>query len=209
MMVLLTMECLKGSTSLKNNAHKRAYFAGFAFVAPSAARQGPCANLCGLAKGSSALRWNVGSLKVLLWVWLVGVTALVLFKPPTLEKLSTRRGEAAWWSSKGAFEESILQSSIAETRVDISRLIITLLAMNLLPAMALWRYYAIVEWLEHHHGEIRSLSAALLTLIAVLACWVLASPYMRTSNALNRRCEYRWSICCFGAATHPRRRLLG
>ena len=55
--------------------------------------------------------------------------------PPMLEKLPTRQGEAARWSNKGAFEQSVLQSSIGETRVNKSRLIISLLAINFLPAV--------------------------------------------------------------------------
>jgi hypothetical protein len=108
-------------------------------------------------------------MRVLLWSWIVGVTALVLFMPPMHEKLPTTRGEATRWMSKGAFEQSVLGSSDLETRVGISRLIITLLALNFLPAVALWRYNPILEWLQRHQGGIRSLSAALLAVIAVLA----------------------------------------
>jgi len=88
--------------------------------------------------------------------------------PPMLEKEPTLQGKAIQWRNKGAFEQSVLQSNTVETRVDIFRLIITLLAINLLPAVALWRYNAICDWLQSHQGEIRSLSIALLKLIAVL-----------------------------------------
>jgi hypothetical protein len=63
----------------------------------------------------------------------------------------------------------VLGNSDLERRVDISRLIITLLALNFPPAVALWRYDAILEWLQRYQREIRSLSLALLTFIAVLA----------------------------------------
>ena len=55
-------------------------------------------------------------MRVLLWAWIVGFTALVLFMPPMLEKLPTRRGEATQWMNKGAFEQSVLGSSDLETR---------------------------------------------------------------------------------------------
>jgi hypothetical protein len=108
-------------------------------------------------------------MRVLLWSWIVGVTALVLFMPPMHEKLPTRRGEATQWMSKGAFEQSVLGSSDRQIRVDISRLIITLLALNFLPAMALWRYNPLLEWLQRYQREIRALSVAVLAVIALLA----------------------------------------
>ena len=149
-------------------------------------------------------------MKVLLWAWIVGFSALVLFMSPILEKLPTRRGETTRWSNKGPFEQSVLQSSIAETRVDISRLIITLLAVNFLPAVALWRYNATVEWLQRHHGEIRSLSCCSLN-IDCRAGVARSRPcdIRKRTTHLKRQCEGRWSICRFGEAAHPRLRWLG
>jgi hypothetical protein len=95
-------------------------------------------------------------MRVLLWTWIVGATALVLFMPPMHEKLPTRRGEATQWMSKGALEQSVLGSSDFDTRVDISRLIVTLLALNFLPAVALWRYDAIRDWLQLHRKELNT-----------------------------------------------------
>ena len=108
-------------------------------------------------------------MRELLWAWIVGFTALVLFMPPMLEKLPTRRGEATQWSNKGAFEQSVLQSSVAETRVDISRLIVTLLAINFLPAVALWRYNAIRDWLQRHKSPLVRLGIILVCLMIVVA----------------------------------------
>ena len=107
-------------------------------------------------------------MRVLLWTWIVGATATVLFMPPMHEKLPTRRGEATQWMSKGALEQSVLGSSDLDTRIDISRLIVTLLALNFLPAVALWQYDAIRDWLQLHEGEIRSLSVALTAVIVVV-----------------------------------------
>jgi hypothetical protein len=107
-------------------------------------------------------------MRVLLWTWIVGATALVFFMPPIREKLPPRRGEAAQWMSKGAFEQSVLASSDVDTHVDISRLIVTLLALNFLPAVALWQYDGFVIGYGLHQREIRSLSLALLTLLAVI-----------------------------------------
>ncbi len=93
-------------------------------------------------------------MRVFLWVWIIGFTALVLLMPPMLEKLPIRQGEGARWRNKGAFGQSVLQSSIGETRVDIFRLIISLLAINFLPAVALWQYNEIHEWVQRHNSLI-------------------------------------------------------
>jgi hypothetical protein len=89
-----------------------------------------------------------------------------------LEKLPTRQGEAAHWRNKGVFE-SVLQSSARETRVAISRLIITLLAINFVPAVALWRYEQYAAWFKSHQRQL-NLAARLVT---ILSCCIAAWYY--------------------------------
>jgi hypothetical protein len=119
-------------------------------------------------------------MRVLLWAWIIGFTAFVLYMPPMLEKLPTRQGEAARWSNKGAFEQSVLQSSIGETRVDISRLIISLLAINFLPAVALWRCNAIRDWLQRHESQLVRLGIILVSLMIVV---VLISVVLQLASS--------------------------
>ena len=126
-------------------------------------------------------------MRVFLWAWIIGLTALVLFMPPMLEKLPTRQGEAARWRNKGAFEQSVLQSSIGETRVDISRLIISLLAINFLPAVALWRYNEIREWLQRHKSEIDTTIVRLgVILVCVIVIVVLIVVVQQAQRSLSR-----------------------
>jgi hypothetical protein len=76
-------------------------------------------------------------MRALLWAWVVGTTALLLFMPPMLEKQRSRQGEPVRWENTGPFEQSVFGISIHETRVDIPRLIVAILAINFLPAVAL------------------------------------------------------------------------
>ena len=128
-------------------------------------------------------------MRALLWAWIIGFTALVLYMPPMLEKLPTRQGETVRWRNKGAFEQSVLQSSIHETRVDISRLIVSLLAINFLPAVALWRYNEIREWLQRHKSEIDTtfvrlaVFAVSMMVIAVLIGLVLLAQRSSSGGA--------------------------
>jgi hypothetical protein len=123
-------------------------------------------------------------MRELLWAWIVGFTALVLFMPPMLEKQRTLQGEAVQWSNKSAFERSVLGNSWdRETRVDISRLIITLLAINFVPAVALWRYNAIREWLQCHKSELERLGVFLVSMMVVIVLKESASRFMRDRSA--------------------------
>jgi len=88
--------------------------------------------------------------------------------PPMHEKLPTRRGEATQWMSKGAFEQSVLGSSDRQIRVDISRLIITLLALNFLSAVALWHYDTIRDWLQLHQKDLNTTVVWLSRAITIL-----------------------------------------
>jgi hypothetical protein len=97
-------------------------------------------------------------MRALLWVWIVGTTTLLFFMPPVVEG----------GMSKGAFERSVLESSFYETRIDISRLIITLLAINFLPAVALWRYDQLCEWLRRHKRKIVVVACVLACVLGVL-----------------------------------------
>ena len=108
-------------------------------------------------------------MRAFLWAWIIGFTALILFMPPMLEKQPTVRGEAVHWISKGAFGQSVLGSSVSETRVDVSRFIISLLAINFLPAVALWRYNEIREWLQRHKSELDTFAR----LGVFLACMIV------------------------------------
>jgi hypothetical protein len=86
--------------------------------------------------------------------------------PPMDEKLRTRRGEATQWMSKGAFERSVLGSSDRRVRVDIARLVMTLLALNFLPAVALWHYDTIRDWL--HQKDLNTTVVRLSRAITIL-----------------------------------------
>ncbi len=122
-------------------------------------------------------------MRELLWIWIVGLTALALFMPPTLEKLPTRPGEAVQWRNKGAFEQPVLQSSTRETRLDISRLIITLLAINFLPAVALWRYNEIREWLQRHKSELDTFVRLVVFLVSMIVVVVLIGIILQAQRA--------------------------
>ncbi len=71
-----------------------------------------------------------------------------------LEKQRSRQGEPVRWENTGPFEQSVFGISIHETRIDIPRLIVAILAINFLPAVALWRYDQLCEWLRGHKGKI-------------------------------------------------------
>ena len=125
-------------------------------------------------------------MRVFLWAWIVGFTTLILFMPPMLEKLPTLRGEASQWVTKGAFERSVLQSSTDETQIDISRLVTTLLAINFLPAVALWRYNQIREWLRRHEKKVVIFTCVLLLLFLLMigsAIYKQARPFQTSSGS--------------------------
>ena len=85
--------------------------------------------------------------------------------------------------NKGAFEQSVLVSSDYETRVDIPRLIITLLAINFLPAVALWRYDQLCEWLRRHKRKIIVFAYAFACVLGVFFLVVVGGTIMAYTRA--------------------------
>jgi hypothetical protein len=63
-------------------------------------------------------------MRTLLWTWLVGMTALLLFFPPMMEKERPVTDKPVEWSNVQPFRRSIFDYSFQETRVDIPRLVV-------------------------------------------------------------------------------------
>ena len=75
-----------------------------------------------------------------------------------MEKVRLVPGQEARWRNVPSFTNSVFSSSylsrIDETRVDFPRLFAALLAINFLPAVALWCYDAIRDWLRRHKRKV-------------------------------------------------------
>jgi hypothetical protein len=100
----------------------------------------------------------------------------LFFTPPVLEKhYFTAGGDRGYWVSKGALEHTIFEGSFRERRVDVSRLIITLLAINFLPAVVLWQYDQVREWLRRHKKKTVVFGYVLACVIGVLFILVVGS----------------------------------
>jgi hypothetical protein len=95
---------------------------------------------------------------------------------------------------QGAFEQSVLGRSDRQIRVDIPRLVITLLALNFLPAVALWHYDTIRDWLERHKKDFDTsdlwLSRAIIILLGgtmLIAGLAISLQAWRASSGTNQR----------------------
>ena len=68
---------------------------------------------------------------------------------------------------RASLSHSVFSDSIRGTRVDLPRLIVAFLAINFLPALALWRYNAIHEWLQRNRKKV-IIFACLLVILFLL-----------------------------------------
>ena len=90
-------------------------------------------------------------MRSLCWVWMVGLTILILFNAPVSV---TRQADKSHpqvtrieWIGPFGVPSYLPSGSVTRSSIDFSRLIAALLAVNLLPAVILWRSEVIGEWL--------------------------------------------------------------
>jgi hypothetical protein len=106
-------------------------------------------------------------------VGVVGLTALLFLNPPMMEKVRLVPGQEPRWRNVPSFTNSVFSSSylsrIEETRVDFPRLFAALLAINFLPAVALWCYEAIRDWLRRHQRKVVMVACMLVLLFLLMA----------------------------------------
>jgi hypothetical protein len=75
-------------------------------------------------------------MRALLWTWIVGMTALLLFFPPMMEKERPVTDKPVVWSNVQPLRRSIFDDSFQETHIRIPRLIAAILAPLLAPLLA-------------------------------------------------------------------------
>ena len=108
------------------------------------------------------------SMRTVCWIWIVASTTVVLFWAPVSVTRDYRSGShvtSIEWI--GPFGEPFRSLSVTKSSIDFSRLIVVLLAANLLPAVILWRSEAIGEWLQRHKRKV-IISACVLVILFLL-----------------------------------------
>ena len=93
------------------------------------------------------------NLRVLCWAWIVLSTIVILFHAPvsvarkSYGKPGVQATSVEWI---GPFKEPFNKpsASVIRSSIDFSRLVVAILAANLLPAVLLWQHDQVVEWLK-------------------------------------------------------------
>jgi hypothetical protein len=137
------------------------------------------------------------------WVWIVVSTTLILFWSPVAvtRQADKSRPQVTRIEWIGPFGEPLEpRSNITKTSIDFSRMIAALLAANFLPAVIIWRFKTICEWLDRHTGKGVIVARVLLFLFILLfvigidAFNVLWESAARPSAALKspraKQCEW-------------------
>ena len=118
-------------------------------------------------------------MKALLWIWIVVMTAWLLFYPPFIEPLSE-----VFWKNVPAFEISVFGHHTLGTRVDFGRLAAQILAINFIPTILLWKWDALVR---HSTAVIQSIwrfvqtphSVAIVLIMVATYCLMFVKPSRR------------------------------
>jgi hypothetical protein len=90
-------------------------------------------------------------MRVACWVWIVVSTTLILFWSPVsvTRQADKSRPQVTRIEWIGPFGEPLgPRYNITKSSIDFSRMIAALLAANFLPAVILWRFKTIGEWLD-------------------------------------------------------------
>ena len=108
-------------------------------------------------------------MRVACWVWIVVSTAMILFWAPVSVSRQADKTQVTSIEWIGPFGEPFrsYRQDITKTSIDFSRMIAALLAANFLPAVILWRFKTIGEWLRRHKRKL-VISACALVLLFLL-----------------------------------------
>ena len=106
------------------------------------------------------------------WVWIVVSTTLILFWSPVAvtRQADKSRPQVTRIEWIGPFGEPLenYRPDITKSSIDFSRMIAALLAANFLPAVILWRFKTIGDWLDRHKGKFAIVARVLLFLFILL-----------------------------------------
>ena len=100
-------------------------------------------------------------MKAILWIWIVCTAAWILIFPPFVEPLNE-----TFWRNISSGELSVFSHRLLETRVDFSRMLAQILALNLIPSIILWKWDSLPAWIQKH-GNIL---AWIVGISSALAC---------------------------------------
>jgi len=129
--------------------------------------------------------------KTLLWLWIFGFTAAVFLFPPMEEKFTSAQPKPnVQWKGIPPLRQSVFHEEFRETRMDFPRLLAVLLAVNFLPAVAIWKWPEISSWASRHKKRL---------IIAAVSLFVLAfalSGYAAWAAADKARRDREWDELC-------------
>ena len=149
-------------------------------------------------------------MRVACWAWIVVSTAVILFWAPVsvtrqADKSRPQVTRIEWIGPFGEPFESY-RPDITKSSIDFSRMIAALLAANFLPAVILWRFKPIGDWLDRHTGKLAIVARVfvfLFILLFVIGAAMLSTFYGKAQRVHPPRSSLPEQSSASGASPSP------